>query len=421
MKKDNKHLFSLLTFLSGRMRPYKRTEASKVHSLIRLAIPAIALSVAVMLITVSVVSGFKGGVRNLIRVVGGDIVLNEFGKVFNDVENRLKAPYGMISAIEQLPRVSGVRTVVQSAGIVKTEDSYQGVSIIGLQTPWQRESFSALLQEGALPYFSSQDTVSNPIVLPASLAQSLSLKIGDRVNLYILSPQIKLRTFTLTGLLDLSGTTQPLALVPQSTLRKVLCLSPDVYSRLEIFSQEEDNVEAAVESITTLLRDSRYVKNQTIGLNTAKELHVNVYDWIAMLDSNAIILLSLMGLVCSFTLINCLLILILDRTYTIATLKALGMKDGAVMKLFIVISTQIIGTGLLWGNFLAFILCFLQQQFHLLRLDSAIYYLAYVPVEINPIHWLSVNLGAFTLCMLMLLLPVGIIAHITPSKSIKFE
>lgn len=421
MTQRNKRLplWPTIAFLSERMHPTRKQPSSKVHTLIRLAIPAIALSVAVMLLTVSVISGFKGGVRQLVRVMGGDIILNQYGKTYNDIESHVQVPPSMLSELKGYSGIEGVRTVLQSAGIVKTDSAYRGVSVVGFDTHWQRELYQPLLVEGQLPFFSEQDTIPNPVLLPASMARNLQIKVGDKVKIYIVTPDIKLRAFTVCGLLELDASAQPMVLVPQTSLRKALRLQPDYYSRIELFVRRGNAPEETADKLTDFLSQSNYVQTQTLGILTASEVNVNVYDWIGMLDSNATTLLVLMGLVCAFTLINCLLILILDRIYTIGTLKALGMNNHGVTLLFLTLSMHIILLGLFWGNLLALLVAWIQKNYHLLPLDPTTYYLSYVPVELNPLHWLAVNASTFVLCMSLLLLPARIITRISPAKSIK--
>lgn len=420
--------FGLLFFLANRLQPQKeklqpeQMQHNKIAALVRLAIPTVALSVVVMLITVSVIGGFKNGVRGLVSALTGDVVLSEYGKMYNDAQSSIEVPPKMLADLKQLPDVAQIRTVLQDAAIIKADSDYYGVGVMGVEAPWQRNQFLSIQTAGTLPFFSDQDTVPNPIVIPQDIADKLQLKLGDRVLLYFhSSKRVVLRSFVLTSMLSLPSTTQPIVYIPQSTLRRVQQQSPHHYARLELFLHNPADAPRVAEKVVKLLEKSPYVETQSLGINTAFELNPNIFEWIRMLDSNAVILLGLMALVCAFTIINCLLILILDRTYTIGVLQALGMPNRELMKLFLVIATRIIIKGIIPGNLIAWLLCFVQKKWHVLTLDPSTYYLSFVPVEIVPMHWLAVNIGVVILCLLLMLVPVLIISQITPMRAMKFD
>ena len=411
-------------FLAGRMRPGGRSAGGRdrVQRLIRLSVPALALSAAVMLCTVSVLTGFKVETKRLLSALTGDVVLSEYGKPFNDLTAQVEAPPEMIRELAALPGVQEVRTVLQSAALVKTDSDYTAVLAFGYRTHWQRRLFAHLLTSGSLPYFSEQDTLYNPILLPQSVGQKLGLRPGDKAHVYFTDQgRMLLRSFTVAGLLALPAANQPIAFVPQNVLRTVQGMPAGHYARLELMLREEASAAQVADEVVQLLTNSPYVEHQTLGCNTAAELNAGIYDWLNMLDSNAYILLALMGLVAAFTIINCLLILILDRTATIGLLKALGMRNASVMELFLRLSLYLIVRGLIPGNIIALGLCLLQYRFRFIPLDPGTYTLSFVPVWVSPWQWIAVNLAIILLCLMLLLLPVRIVSKISPVRSLKFD
>ncbi|MBQ8056289.1 MAG: FtsX-like permease family protein, partial [Paludibacteraceae bacterium] len=146
-----------------------------------------------------------------------------------------------------------------------------------------------------------------------------------------------------------------------------------------------------------------------------------IFSWLNLLNTNGLLILILMSLVAGFNMISGLLILILERTNMIGVLKAMGMNNTSIRKIFLYQSIFLIGKGLLYGNILGFIVCFIQKQFGIISMNPDIYYLSEVPILFNPVLWILINVFSFIISMLMLLGPSYMITKIKPSKSIKFE
>lgn len=394
---------------------------SKVYALVRFAIPAIALSLAVMLLGIAIMDGFQYSVRDTVRLVTGDVILCEYGKQPVDLDNVITLTPEMTQRMNEMETIASVRPVRSAVGMIKTDSTYQGVAVTGVE---EFSFLKPLCAAGEL----TVDTLaegSNPIVLPRSSAERLGLTIGDKVVLYFLGDKVSVRSFTLIATLELTNTAQPLAYVTNDLLARVGDWQPDQYTRIEIIAQGtgrpliDMETELSDQLINSLSEPG--VTDETIGVYTSSQINGGVYQWIDSLRPNVQILLVLMVLVAAFTMINALLIIILDLTQTIGLLKALGMSHPSLTTMSLAIALRIIAWGMLWGNLLAALIIWSQQQRQWLTLDPNIYYISHVSMLVRPGAWIVVNVATLLLCLLLLLLPARIIQRISPTTALRFE
>lgn len=394
---------------------------SKVYALVRFAVPAIALSLAVMLLGIAIMDGFQYSVRDTVRLVTGDIVLCEYGKQPTELDNVLTLTPEMSRRMNEMQEIASVRPIRAAVGMIKTDSTYQGVAVTGVDD----FSFLAPLCAAGDLSLTSLPEGGNPIVLPKASAQKLGLEIGDKVVLYFLGERVTVRACTLMATLELTNTAQPLAYVTNELLARVDNWQPDQYTRIEILAKEQGG---SLEQLETTLSDQLIsslsepgVTDETLGIYTGQQINGGIYQWIDSLRPNVQILLILMALVAAFTMINALLIIILDLTQTIGLLKALGMGYRSLTTMTLTIALRIIVRGMLWGNLIALALIWSQKQWQWLTLDPSIYYISHVSMRIRPGAWLLVNVATLLLCLLLLLLPARIIQRISPTKALRFE
>jgi len=152
-----------------------------------------------------------------------------------------------------------------------------------------------------------------------------------------------------------------------------------------------------------------------------RDMYPQIFDWLALQDTNVAIILTLMVLVSGIAMISTLLILILERTNMIGILKALGMKNSGIRKIFLYNSAYIIGKGLLWGNLAGITLCWLQLHFGIIKLPQESYYVSVVPINLYYLPILLINIGTLLVCMILLIVPSHIISRIQPVKAIRWD
>jgi lipoprotein-releasing system permease protein len=158
-----------------------------------------------------------------------------------------------------------------------------------------------------------------------------------------------------------------------------------------------------------------------LNARTIRELYPQMFDWLELQDMNVIIILILMVLVSGMAMISTLLILILERTNMIGVLKALGARNVSIRRIFLYNAAYIIGKGLLYGNIVGISICLLQSYFGIIRLPQESYFMSVVPINLDFIHIIVLNVSTLFVCTLMLLLPSFVVSRITPVKAIRFD
>lgn len=408
-------------FIAQRLFSRKVNRYRPTAALLHFTVTGIALSLLVMLLTVFVGNGFRNEVRRRVSLLTGEVILSQYGSEHNSQESLLQVTPDMIAYINSVPGVAEVQGVLQTAGIVKTKEDYEGVLLMGVTSTAIYHTLPDLLLAGTMPQMDGTDTLHNPILLSSATARRLHLTVGDKIAFYFTGEGITLRSFTLAGIVDLPQINGSVAIAPIEVIRTALKVQEGAVNRLELFCSEGQDPLLVSNRVATALSDSPYAAEQSIGLNLAEDVMPDLFSWLDMLDSNIALLLLLLLLVAAFTLITGLLILILDRTRMIGLLKALGTNQAILRNIFLYLAMFVIGKGMLWGNLLALVLLFLQEHFHFLTLNPATYYVSYVPMEWSWRAFLSVNMGTFALSMLLLLLPTRIIARMRPIDTIRFN
>lgn len=406
-------------FLAGRLFRGGGKEGKGIAPIVRLSVIGIMLSLMVMLITVSIAGGFKQNIRSLVYGYTGHLCIAPVA----GTSDHFNAPVGMLEAITSVEGVDRVVPTIEMIGVAKTDSAFAGILLMGDNSLRTRNPLFGQTVSGNYPSFSSADTVPNPILLPQVTADKLHLKIGDKLRIYFAGTErMRLRTFTVAGVYSGGKMDMPVGLVSADVLRRVGGLGADDVSRLLIYASDPDETDLIVTRVFDRLSETLYVGEQRLTINTATELNPMIMDWLSALDTNVAILLTLMGLVGGFTMIAGLIVLVMDKTQFIGMLKALGCGEGSLRRIFLYLAMMLVGRGMIWGNVLALILCLLQQHFRWLRLlDPDIYYMDYVPVQVDWLVWILVNLGTLLVTFLMLLAPSHIISRISPVKALRFE
>ena len=406
-------------FLAGRLFRGGGKEGKGIAPIVRLSVIGIMLSLMVMLITVSIAGGFKQNIRSLVYGYTGHLCIAPVA----GTSDHFNAPVGMLEAITSVEGVDRVVPTIEMTGVAKTDSAFAGILLMGDNSLRTRNPLFGQTVSGNYPSFSSADTVPNPILLPQVTADKLHLKIGDKLRIYFAGTErMRLRAFTVAGVYSGGKMDMPVGLVSADVLRRVGGLGTDDVSRLLIYASDPDETDLVVTRVFDRLSETLYVGEQRLTINTATELNPMIMDWLSALDTNVAILLTLMGLVGGFTMIAGLIVLVMDKTQFIGMLKALGCGERLLRRIFLYLAMMLVGRGMIWGNVLALILCLLQQHFRWLRLlDPDIYYMDYVPVQVDWLVWILVNLGTLLGTFLMLLAPSHIISRISPVKALRFE
>ena len=418
---------SLSLFIARRLYGSKEN-TERLSSLgVNIATIGIAIGLAIMIISVAVVLGFKDEIKSKVTGFGSHIqILNTDAQQMCDTLPVI-ASASFLDRLSKCEGVSHVQRVTQKAGILKTDVDFQGISFTGIGGDYDTTFLAQHLVEGCLPNDmqsdSLQEKASPQLLISRSLGDALSLHCGDKVFAYFFSSDIRMRRFVVCGIYQ-TNMTQFDSNTAFATLPVVNALNgwdSLSCSTLEITVNDFRQVEDIADRVATLKPDVPDRNGCYYAVYTISELYGAIFDWLKLLDMNIWVILGLMTCVCCFTMISGLLILILERTTTIGILKALGGRNSMVRRVFLHYGVFIIGRGLLLGNVIGLALCYVQWQWHLFPLDATSYYVDHVPVTFNWLAILALNISTLVICTLILVGPTLVVSHIKPVKALKFD
>ena len=382
----------------------------------------IALGLAVMIVAVAIVTGFKNEISNKVIGFGSHIQLVNMDSNTSYETTPVSKNLPILDDIKNVPEVKRVQMFAIKAGIIKTEENIQGAVLKGAGPDYDWSFLNESLVAGE-PVTISDTVRTDRVLLSESIASSLNLKVGDSFNMYFIQDPPRARRFTIAGLYRTSLVEFDKLFV-YADIKHVQRLNnwnTEQVSGYEVMLhsiREAESATAQLREITALdfTEDGSMLKVVPI-----QEKYSQIFDWLNLQDMNVIIIIVLMLVVAGFNMISGLLILILERTNMIGVLKGLGAVDGSIRKIFLYQSGYLAIKGLFWGNLIGLAICFLQYKFNLITLDPESYYLDTVPINLNLIHILLLNLGTLISTLLFLLVPSMIIARISPERAIRFE
>lgn len=402
-------------FISGRL--FSLSKGSLSSTVMRLSVTSVALAVTVMLISLAVVVGFKNQIRD--KVVG--FVAPIHIQALDRNESYEEMPFVMNGRLQQaLEGTEGIRHyqgVANKAGMIKTDDEIQGVVMKGVGNDYDWSYFEKSLVDGALPQY-AEDERSNDVMVSKLIANKMLLAVGDDVRVWFIDEDMKARgrKFSVSGVFEtgLSEFDERYVFCDIGQIRKLNHWEDHEVGLVEVWLDD-------VEAMDEVNKNLYFNIPGNLASYTARESNPQIFDWLALLDTNVWLILGLMFLVAAITVISMLLIIIIEKTSTIGLLKAMGASNGFVRKVFLRRSIRILLLGMLIGNIVGIGFCLLQQYTGFIGLNPETYYLSAVPIELRWTTILVLNVVCFALWTLMLLIPTGIINRIRPSKSIRFE
>lgn len=389
---------------------------------IKIAITGIALGLAVMILSLAIIIGFKKEIRNKVIGFGSNIQITNFDRNSSFETEPIAINDSLLAMIKQFPGVRHISPFSTKPGILKTETDFQGIVLKGVDQTYDWTFFRDNLKEGELPSFDGK-RASTDILMSQHMANLLKLKVGDSFLTYFVQDNVKARKFHITGIYD-TGFVDYDKLFVITDIRQITSLNDwekDEVSGYEIMIDKFDNLDLVTEGLDEALDEETDKSGNSYYVRSIKELNPEIFAWLDVLDINVVIIIILMLTVAGFTMISGLLIIILERTNMIGILKALGESNANIRKIFLYVSFFLISKGMLWGNTIGIALCLLQSRFNIVSLDPETYYLNSVPIDLNITAWLLLNIGTLIVSMFMMLAPSYLITKIAPAKSIRFE
>jgi len=401
-------------FIARRMIKGSRGHYSR--PVIRISILAIALSLTIMFVSIAILTGFQQEIRDKVIGFTGHIQVTRFSENTNLVPFPVEKKQTFLPTLRIHPKIKHIQVYASKAGIIRTADQIQGVVLKGVGEDYNWDFFRSRMVQGHIPDYS--DTArKNDVIISRALADLLNLKINDPARMYFIVGEHTVgRKFRIAGIFE---------------------TGLDEFDRLYVIgniihiqkingwnSGQIGGFEVVLKDFRDIDKMGKFIYHQIgfqLDASTIYQLYPQIFDWLALQDMNVVIILSLMIAVSAITMISTLLILILERTSMIGVLKALGLSNRRIRKIFVYHALYILGWGVGIGNLFGFILCFVQLKLGIIGLPQESYYVSVVPVHLDMTNILLLNLISVTACYLMLIIPSFIITRINPVNAIRFS
>ncbi len=389
---------------------------------IRIAMLGVAIGVAVMLISLAVVLGFKHEVSSKVIGFGSHIQVLSLTQNQNYEMMPVLTNDTLIRKVKKVQGVGRIQKFATKIGILKTEEDFRGLTFKGVGEDYDLSFFQSCLTSGKMPKFSAKEA-SNEILLSQKVAGDLGVKVDDKIFAYFMGEEsMRARRFKVAGIFatNMNDYDKNYVITDIYTVRKLNGWDEEMSSGLEVTVNDFDKVEELTNKLQFIHKDTDR-NGVTYGVFSIKDIAAHTFAWLSVLDMNVVMILVLMILVSAFTVVSGLLIIMLERINMIGTLKVLGATNVSVRKIFIQFSVMLVGQGLLWGNVIGLLLCWIQQKFHLISLDATVYYIDSVPIQFNWWLILAINVATLLISTFVIWGSSHLISIGKPSETIRYE
>jgi len=412
-------------FISKRLFFDKSNQQFLSKKIIRIALFGIALGLAVMIVSLAVITGFKTEIRNKVIGFGSHIQIINFesGNSYENPPISKNQPF--TSELKNINGVELVQVFATKPGMIKTDESIQGIVLKGVDTGYNWSFFEKNLVDGMIPKLNDTSRV-NEILLSENISRLLKIKTGESAVLYFVNEnevtprmiQLKVSGIYSTSLEEFDN------LFIIGDIKQVQRLNdwqPDEISGFEILVSDFSKIDITEHEVRNLVINYSSENSAILRTESITRQYPQIFDWLSILDMNVWVILFLMVMVAGFNMISALLVLILERSTMIGVLKALGSPNRSIRKVFLYLSVFLTSRGMFWGNVIGIAIILMQKLFQIIKLNPATYYVDVVPVNFNIGHILLLNMGCLLVTTFMLLVPSYLVSKISPNKSIQFD
>ncbi|MBB6274845.1 lipoprotein-releasing system permease protein [Pedobacter cryoconitis] len=393
-----------------------KSERTFSKLIVRIAIAGVMLSLAVMMLSIAIIKGFKTEIQEKVRGFVGDV------RIFKlDLNNSFEltpfvASPKTLSDLKNNKDIAYFQPYATKPAIISANDEVEGINFKGIDGNYNWDYISKHLVSGRIINFADSAKATKEILISSFTANRLKLKTGDNFIMYFVQNPPRKRPFKIVGIYDIGveEIDKSFVLGDINIIRRLNNWQPNEIGGIEIKLKNFARLQTASDKIYASMEIN--LKSESV-----KEYFPNIFTWLSLLDVNTRVLLILMMIVGVINMITALLIMILERTNMIGMLKAFGMTDFSIMKIFLYNALYLVGIGLILGNILGLGLGFLQQYTHIFKLNQSSYYLAYVPVELHLTDVLLLNIATILICFTVLILPSLLVSRVSPLKAIRFK
>jgi lipoprotein-releasing system permease protein len=407
----NVERFIALRLIKGKVGKKNKLSAP----LYRISILAIALSIGVMIISLSVLNGFKREITSKVIGFGAHIQLSKYDNNNSFEPQPIDVKPAQLEGIKQVQGIKNCSMFAIKAGIIKTDAEMEGTILKGVGRDFDASFFKKSLVAGNL--FNPKTVSKNDsVIISKNLAAKLNFKLNDKILVYFIQNPARVRKFIVAGIYNTG--------LEDFDNRYMICDVRHIQKLNNWDSTQFAGIEVSINDFSMLDEITAIINNHIPSdwlASSIKEQFPQLFDWLRLQDINVQVIMVLMILVAVVNMITALIILILENTRLIGILKALGMNNKQVQKIFLYQISVIVGKGLLYGNTIAIVLCLLQSKLHFIKLDETSYYIDHVPVHLNWALILLINVATFVICTLALLIPLRLITRISPVKAIRYN
>jgi len=393
----------------------KRRGKTFSRPVIIIATLSITLGIAVMILSVSILQGFKSEIKEKIIGFGSHVQILPYNVKSSYLNKSMTLSIKEKKKLLSIENVKSIHPFVSKGGVIKTSTDFQGIVLKGIDKDYDSSFFHHYLRQGRFINTSKQG--NSEAIISKQIANKLNLKLEDKLRVYFyLDNSYRARAFNVVGIYETG--------LGDYDEKVVVCDIGQVQSLNDWSGNEVEGYEVILKDFSLLDKtadDIYYSTEQDKSVKTIEEIEPSLFTWLDLLDSNVFVILSIMMLVSIVTITSTLLIIIFEKTNTIGVLKGFGATNKSISKIFLYNAGYIIIKGLIYGNILALGLGYLQDRFHIMKLDQDSYFLTSVPIEISFIQILIINIATIIICLLALLLPARSISKIDPIKSIRFD
>lgn len=410
-------------FLAKRIYTNNTDKTRVDRPAIRIAIAGVAVGLAVMLVSVSVVFGFKHTIRNKVVGFGSHIQVANFMTLQASEQYPIQMGDSMLRVLRAIPGVRNVQRFAMKQGILKTNNDFLGVAFKGIAADYDTTFIHQNLVAGAIPHF-SDSAGKQQVVISQAIADQLNLKLGDKVFAYFIdNTGVKARRFIVAAIYqtNLSQYDKVTCFIDFYTAVKLNAWETDQASGAELTVKDFDRLSETAARVVNKVNRTVDRYGETYSSQTIQEMNPQIFSWLDLLDLNVWIILGLMLSVAGVTMISGLLIIILERTAMIGILKAVGARNVTIRRTFLWFAVFTIGKGMLIGNLIGIGLIALQHYTGLVKLNPATYYVSTVPVEFNLPVWLLLNVATLLVSVFVLIAPSYLVSKINPAASMRYE
>lgn len=384
--------------------------------IISLSVVGVSLGLVIMMVAIGITSGYKQEIRNKVIAMGSHIRISHFDQNYSYEQVPFDDRQSFVATLKSHPDIVGLQNYATKVGIIKTADQVEGVVLKGVDKTFQPNLFQQNIVEGEL--LDVSDTVpSNQAVISKQMANKLKLHVGDKLRTYFVQDPPRSRSFTISGIYEtgLPEYDNMFALVDLRQVQKLNDWNEHQISGMEVLISDYNHIDDMGDYI-------HHHINPELKAETIKQIYPEIFEWIALFDTNVAVLLIITTCVCLVTMMSIFFIVVLEQTSTIGLLKSLGMKTREIVQSFLLVAGNILIKGMMVGDTIAIVFGLLQQRFHLIRLNPETYYVDFVPIHFNVWAVLGLNAGVFLICMLVLLLPAWVVSRkITPVTAVRWE